>query len=99
MAGGNAKKVRIVALHPRAQDDHQGQVCHALLHLLVCLSGTGVRCVWLCDITLADTDIVVKDTHFGGVAVTSRESDSRGWWELQMYSIAGLEKLLVPSVD
>ena len=56
--------------------------------------------MWLCDITLADTDIVVKDTHFGGVAVTSRESDSRGWWELQiLYSIAGLEKLLVPSVD
>ena len=54
--------------------------------------------MWLCDITLADTDIVVKDTDFGGVAVTSWESDSRGWWELQICT-ASLEKLLVSSVD
>ena len=54
--------------------------------------------MWLCDITLADTDIVVKDTDFGGVAVTSRESDSWGGRELQIYS-ASLEELLVSLVD
>ena len=78
MSVNTAKKVGVVTVSPGDQGEHHHQVGETLLllHLLVCLPGTVAGVGWKCDITQPDTDIVVKDTDCGGVAVTSRETES-----------------------